>query len=37
MFFVKTLFVKVIEIIERENMLKNNIVLNHDYEIVENG
>lgn len=27
----------VIEVIERKNMLKDNIVLNHDYEIVENG
>lgn len=31
------LFVKVIEIIDRKNMLIDNIVLNHDYEIVENG
>lgn len=37
MYIVKTLFVKVIEIIERKNMLKDNIVLNHDYEIVGNG
>lgn len=27
----------VIEVIERKKMLKDNIVLNHDYEIVENG
>lgn len=27
----------VIEVIERKNMLKDNIVLNYDYEIVENG
>lgn len=37
MYIVKMLFVKVIEIIERKNMLIDNIVLNHDYEIVENG
>lgn len=37
MYIVKMLFVKVIEIIERKNMLKDNIVLNYDYEIVENG
>lgn len=37
MYIVKTLFFKVIEVIERKNMLKDNIVLNHDYEIVENG
>lgn len=37
MYIVKMLFVKVIEIIDRKNMLIDNIVLNHDYEIVENG
>lgn len=37
MYIVKMLFVKVIEIIERKNILIDNIVLNHDYEIVENG
>lgn len=25
------------EVIERKKMLKDNIVLNYDYEIVENG
>lgn len=37
MYIVKTLFFKVIEVIERKNMLKDNILLNHDYDIVENG
>lgn len=36
MYIVKTFF-KVIEVIERKNMLKDNILLNHDYEIVGNG
>lgn len=37
MYIVKMLFFKVIEVIERKNMLKDNIFLNYDYEIVENG